>query len=113
MRGQRVNKFNMAKQAQQYDKDCAFIKLWVPEVATLPARLAMAPWEAGEETLSRVGCKIPEDYPEAVLRPKYTYEAKQANEVRNRSEGAEVTAAGYPVAKRRWHQGRKGAFLAS
>lgn len=113
MRGQRVNRFNMAKQAQQYDKDATFIKLWVPEVAKLPAPLAMAPWEASKETLEKAGCQIPKNYPEPAKKPTYSLEARRANEAQSRSEGAEVTKAGYPVAKRRWHQGRKGAFLAS
>merc|ERR1719379_962087 len=47
-KGQRINKFNMAKQAEQYDKDAVFIKTWVPEVSHLPAPLAMAPGKSSE-----------------------------------------------------------------
>eukprot|EP00931_Biecheleriopsis_adriatica_P119620 TRINITY_DN94844_c0_g1_i1.p1 TRINITY_DN94844_c0_g1~~TRINITY_DN94844_c0_g1_i1.p1 ORF type:complete len:548 (-),score=94.22 TRINITY_DN94844_c0_g1_i1:107-1750(-) len=120
MRGQRVNRFNMAKQAQQYDKDAQFIKLWVPEVANLPAELAMSPWDASPEALEKMGLPLSagqdsEAYPalNPLCRPEYSIEARRANEAQNRAESAEVTAAGYPIAKRRWHQGRKGAFLAS
>jgi len=113
IRGQRVNKFNMAKQAQQYDPNAEFIKLWVPEVSRLPAPLAVAPWEASEESLARAGCRLPGDYPEPAVRPGYSAEARRRNEQQSRAEGAEVTAAGYPIAKRRWHHGRTGAFLAS
>uniref|UniRef100_A0A7S4R5I2 Cryptochrome DASH n=1 Tax=Alexandrium monilatum TaxID=311494 RepID=A0A7S4R5I2_9DINO len=113
MRGQRINKFNMAKQAQQYDPKAEYIKLWVPEVARLPPPLAMSPWDASREALERAGCRLGGDYPVSVLRPEYSAEARRRNEQQSRSEGAEVTQAGYPVAKRRWHHGRTGAFLAS
>jgi len=110
MKGQRVNKFNMAKQAQQYDPQAEFIKLWVPEVASLPPTLAASPWSAGPELRKRA---VEAGYPEPVFRPNYSAEAKARTEQRNREEAAEVTSAGYPLARRRWHKGRNGAFLAS
>jgi len=109
IRGQRVNKFNMAKQAQQYDPRAEFIKLWVPEVAALPPALAMAPWTAGTDARRRLAG----NYPEPIFVPKYSTEARARTEQRNREEGAEVTSAGYPLARRRWHHGRNGTFLAS
>jgi len=102
----------MAKQAQQYDPDAEYIKLWVPEVSHLPSKLAMAPWDAGVGGRRKAG--VPDIYPDQpVFRPGYSAEARSRNEQRSKDEGAEVTAAGYPLAKRRWHRGRNAAFLAS
>jgi deoxyribodipyrimidine photo-lyase len=102
MRGQRVNKFNMAKQASQYDKDAQFIKTWVPEVAHLSPGEAMAPWKTAVK-----------GYPRPLTTPQYTPEAKRQDDARVTTSAATVTSSGYPMAKKRWHQGRKGGFYAS
>jgi deoxyribodipyrimidine photo-lyase len=104
MKGQRVNKFNIAKQSQQYDQDAAYIKTWVPEVANLPAPLAMAPWKAA--------APVP-NYPSPLTRPEYSAEALQFEQRRRKQEETVVTKAGYTMEKKRWHYGRNGAFKAS
>jgi len=100
MKGQRVNKFNMAKQAQDYDKDAKFIKTWVHEVAHLSPSEAMAPWKTAVK-----------DYPRPITMPQYS--APPKDDARVRTAGAAVTSSGYPKSKGRWHQGRKGSFYAS
>jgi deoxyribodipyrimidine photo-lyase len=88
-KGQRINKFNMAKQAEQYDKDAVFIKTWVPEVAHLPPQLARAPWQASE------GDEV--DYPPPLVVPQYTADARGKDAARKKPK--------------RWHKGKKKAFL--
>jgi deoxyribodipyrimidine photolyase len=102
MRGQRVNKFNMAKQASQYDKDAKFIKTWVPEVEHLSPGEAMAPWKTAVK-----------GYPQPLTMPQYSVEAKRQDDARVKTSAAAVTSSGYPMAKKRWHQGRKTGFYAS
>jgi len=113
MKGQRVNRFNMAKQAQTYDTDASFVKLWVPELKGFPPKLAHAPWDAMPSHQAAAKCHIGKDYPEAVLRPKYTAESRAREEERSRQEQAQQTSSGFKVAKRRWHHGRAGSYLAS
>jgi deoxyribodipyrimidine photo-lyase len=43
--GGRVNRFNMLKQARDYDPDAAFVHLWCPELKSVPAPLAFEPWK--------------------------------------------------------------------
>jgi deoxyribodipyrimidine photo-lyase len=100
MRGQRVNKFNMAKQASQYDKDAQFIKTWVAEVAHLSPSEAMAPWKTAVKS-----------YPRPLTMPQYNEQAKRQDD--ERAKTATVTSSGYPMAKKRWHQGKKTGFYAS
>lgn len=104
MKGQRINRFNMAKQAQQYDKDAAYIKSWVPEVAQLPASVAISPWTAKNP---------PHNYPSPLTQPQYSNEARQFEERRRKQDDTIVTKSGYTMEKKRWHHGRKGAFKAS
>ena len=38
--------FNPTSQAEKFDADAAYIKRWVPELARVPAKYALAPWDA-------------------------------------------------------------------
>merc|ERR1719199_331398 len=100
MKGQRVNKFNMAKQAQQYDKDAVYIKTWVPEVADLPAELALSPWTAPE---------LPPNYPPPLIEPTYAPEAYQnppSSLQKSRQDEAVALKSGTLMEKKRMHYGR-------
>lgn len=104
MKGQRVNKFNMAKQAQQYDKDAVYIKTWIPEVADLPAELALSPWTAPE---------LPPNYPSPLVEPTYAPEAYQNPPSSLQKDKAVALKSGTLMEKKRMHYGRKAAFNAS
>ena len=41
---QRQSVFNVLKQAQYYDADGAFVKLWCPELADVPEKYIIEPW---------------------------------------------------------------------
>lgn len=104
MRGQRINKFNMAKQAQQYDRNAVFIKNWVHEVAQLPPAKAIAPWTAQNP---------PENYPSPLTQPEFTVEARQFEDRRKTQDNTVSMKSGYTMDKKRPHYGRKGVFNAS
>lgn len=110
MRGQRINKFNMAKQAQTYDKQAQFVQLWLPELANFPPQLALSPWDASSAEQKAAGCIIGEDYAESVAKPKWAPD--QAWD-KQRTAGEEKLKSGFSLEKRRWHHGRNGAYLAS
>merc|ERR1712187_833964 len=113
MRSQRVNKFNMAKQAQTYDAQARYVKLWVPELDKFPPQLALSPWLANAWDQTAARCTIGIDYAESVAQPKWALEAQTRDEQRNAAEPAQQMKSGYSVQKRRWHHGRNGSYLAS
>ena len=43
--GGRVNRFNILKQSRDYDPDAAYVHLWCPELAEVPAPTAFEPWK--------------------------------------------------------------------
>lgn len=85
---QRINKFNMAKQAEQYDAEAEYIKTWVPEVAGLPPKYARAPWELSDERRLHAG--VPEAYPAGrpVIKPGYSEGARLGCESWRSAPGA-------------------------
>lgn len=42
--GGRVNKFNVLKQARQYDPEGEFVRTWIPELARVPTERVHTPW---------------------------------------------------------------------
>merc|ERR1711879_912577 len=111
MRGQRINKFNMAKQAQTYDKQAEFVKLWVPELDNFPPHLALAPWVASASEQAAAGCTIGIDYAKSLVRPEWSSEAMSREEQRDAGEQSQRMKSGYSLQKRRWHHGRNGSYL--
>lgn len=57
--------FNPVLQAQKFDADGAYVRRWVPELATLPDKALHAPWEA--KGLSDTGVRLGRDYPDAIV----------------------------------------------
>ncbi|WP_276199354.1 deoxyribodipyrimidine photo-lyase [Chelatococcus sp. XZ-Ab1] len=45
--------FNPVLQGERFDPDGAYVKQWLPELASLPASRIHRPWEAGEEALAK------------------------------------------------------------
>ena len=42
--GGRVNKFNVLKQARQYDPEGEFVRTWIPELERVPTTHVHTPW---------------------------------------------------------------------
>lgn len=55
--------FNPVLQGAKFDPDGAYVRRWVPELATLPAPNIHAPWEAPELVLAQAGVTLGRDYP--------------------------------------------------
>jgi deoxyribodipyrimidine photolyase len=55
--------FNPVTQGQRYDPDGAYVRRWVPEIASLPDRFIHAPWRAPDEAPTRAGLYLGETYP--------------------------------------------------
>ena len=55
--GGRVNRFNMLKQAKDYDADGAFVRHWIPELATVPNSHVHCPWQLPADRRKECGCE--------------------------------------------------------
>nr|QDO16395.1 cryptochrome DASH [Lingulodinium polyedra] len=53
--GGRVNKFNLTKQAKDYDASGEYVRTWVPELKGLRGRGVHEPWALGPAQLERLG----------------------------------------------------------
>ena len=76
----RVNYFNVLLQSKKYDSNGDFIRLWVPELASLPDTHIHDPWNTPKAQLKTlkitIGDLIEADcefcYPEPIRVQKYT-----------------------------------------
>lgn len=59
--------FNPVTQSEKFDPEGRFIARYVPEVATLPAKLRHAPWQAKPLDLLEAGIALGSDYPLPVV----------------------------------------------
>jgi deoxyribodipyrimidine photo-lyase len=59
--------FNPVLQGEKFDPDGAYVRLWVPELARLSARLIHKPWTATEAQLSEAGIALGETYPRPIV----------------------------------------------
>jgi deoxyribodipyrimidine photo-lyase len=66
--------FNPVTQSEKFDTEGKYIKKWVPELASLPAKIIHAPWLQTEETLRAYGVEIGTSYPEPIVDLKETRE---------------------------------------
>ncbi|KAG0711925.1 Cryptochrome DASH [Chionoecetes opilio] len=60
-------KFNMVKQAFDYDPKGDFVRCWVPELARLKEAMIHTPWKLTASQLSSAGVDLGETYPNPVL----------------------------------------------
>jgi deoxyribodipyrimidine photo-lyase len=59
--------YNPIKNAEDHDTDGAFVKLWLPELANVPAPLIYEPWKMTEQEQVNFNCKIDHDYPAPIV----------------------------------------------
>lgn len=59
--------FNPVTQSKTFDPDGAFIRLMVPELASVPLSYVHAPWEMPPLLQAQVSCRIGIDYPEPII----------------------------------------------
>ena len=55
--------FNPVTQGKKFDPDGDYVRLYVPEIAALPAKYIHAPWEAPEALLETSGITLGKTYP--------------------------------------------------
>jgi len=66
--------FNPITQSEKFDKQGAYIRRYVPELANLPDKYIHAPWLAPSEVLSAAGVGIGIDYPAPIIDIKESRE---------------------------------------
>jgi deoxyribodipyrimidine photo-lyase len=59
--------FNPTMQGEKFDPQGAYVRRWVPELATLPDRWIHRPHQAPAEVLAVAGIRLGETYPEPVV----------------------------------------------
>ncbi len=62
--------FNPILQGERFDKDGAYIKKWVPELAQLDVKFINKPWEADPISLQLAGVRLGDNYPWPVVDHK-------------------------------------------
>merc|ERR1712013_504194 len=83
-------KFNMIKQAMDYDGEGEFVRLWVPELKGLKGGKVHVPWTLNERELESGGVEIGVTYPKPlVLAPEWSRHAagKQSNKAYQGNNG--------------------------
>ncbi|CEM00012.1 unnamed protein product [Vitrella brassicaformis CCMP3155] len=59
-------KFNIIKQAMDYDPNGEYVKLWCPELTHIPSPKCHCPWTLTPAEQQQYNCSIGEDYPNAI-----------------------------------------------
>ncbi len=59
--------FNPTAQAQRYDRDGAYVRRWVPELARLPVPWIHQPWAAPTAVLTQAGVRLGQTYPQPLV----------------------------------------------
>jgi deoxyribodipyrimidine photo-lyase len=65
--------YNPTKNALEHDKEGAFIRKWVPELAKLPTPFVLEPWSMTALEQEAYGCVLGKDYPNTIVATKETY----------------------------------------
>jgi len=94
-------KFNVIKQALDYDRDGKFVKLWIPELKKVPADKVHFPWR-NEGELTCYDVHVGSDYPRPIV------EAPEWNKFMSNSGGHSAGKGKGPYQKQGKDSGRKG-----
>jgi deoxyribodipyrimidine photo-lyase len=65
--------YNPTKNALEHDKEGAFIRKWVPELAKIPTPFVLEPWSMTALEQEAYGCVLGKDYPNTIVATKETY----------------------------------------
>jgi deoxyribodipyrimidine photo-lyase len=55
--------FNPVRQGERFDPDGSYVRNWVPELTTLPAKWIHQPWAAPDKVMAEAGIQLGKDYP--------------------------------------------------
>jgi len=67
----RTYNFNTIKQSKDFDSEGKFIKMWCPELASLPLEFVHEPWKMKAADQEKYGVILGETYPKPIDCPKY------------------------------------------
>jgi len=59
--------FSPVRQGERFDSDCAYLRRWIPELASIPNRFAHKPWEAEPTKLFNAGLETAQEYPAPMI----------------------------------------------
>jgi deoxyribodipyrimidine photo-lyase len=59
--------FNPILQGEKFDPDGAYVRKWVPELASVPAKWIHRPWDAPDHVLRKAGVAPGKDYPTPIV----------------------------------------------
>ena len=63
--------FNPVTQGETFDRDGAYVRRYVPELARLPAAVIHRPWDASPSELAAAGVIIGENYPPPIVEHSF------------------------------------------
>lgn len=79
MTGGRLNRFNVVKQAKDYDCEGDYVRLWLPELKDVPTCLLFEPWKMTSEEQGKFGVRLGVDYPNPIVPPPVPYTHNRSN----------------------------------
>lgn len=59
--------FNPMLQSKKFDKDCEYLRKWVPEIAALPDQYIHNPWDTPSSVMEKAGITLGVDYPHPMV----------------------------------------------
>jgi deoxyribodipyrimidine photo-lyase len=86
--------FNILSQAQRYDGNGEYVKLWCPELSSLATEMVHSPDELSDQDQSRFGVKIGVDYPRPLV-PTQRWKKKQGGSPQNRGRSKRRSKRSY------------------
>ena len=66
--------FNPVAQGERFDPEGAYVRRWVPELRSVPARFVHRPWQAPDDVLARAGVELGQSYPRPIVEHGFARE---------------------------------------
>jgi deoxyribodipyrimidine photo-lyase len=63
--------FNPTLQGKKFDPHGDYVRRWVPELSTLPAKHIHSPWDAPESVLEQAGVRLGANYPRPIVDHRF------------------------------------------
>jgi deoxyribodipyrimidine photo-lyase len=70
--------FNIAVQAEKYDPSGAYVRHWLPDLATLPTAQVHSPWRLSTAQQDKLGFRLGRDYPNPVVDLEKSVQQQEA-----------------------------------